>query len=114
MKNEIFKLLSSELSDQFALEKHNLPSEYDFEEQLKHLRKFLIERIDFLIVKDFERFMNTLYRIDVAEDKVKFAFSKNNDKPVGEVLADLIIERQIQRIKTRVKYKNQAGKERNK
>jgi hypothetical protein len=60
--------------------------------------------IGHLLDTDFERLMNGLYRIDVDEHKVKLALASNAD--VAGEIATLIIQREIQKIETRQKYKS--------
>jgi hypothetical protein len=57
-----------------------------------------------LIDSDFEKFLNALYRIDIDEQKVKEAFA--NERNVAATIAELIIQREIQKIKTREKYRS--------
>ncbi len=67
------------------------------------LHKALTRAIEYLLDKDFEKLMQILYRIDVSETKVKQAFGLEQD--VAEQIAQLIIEREQQKIITRAKYK---------
>lgn len=107
MEQNILELLTDELETKFEIIKPSLPEKSNYEEQLRILKKQLKERIEVLLTRDFDRFMNTLYRIDLNEEKVRFAFSPENKNSIPDVLVDLIIERQIQRIKTRRMYKSQ-------
>ncbi len=74
-------------------------------------REDLISLINELIDKDFQSLIQFLYRIDVDEKKIRIFLEKNSDKDSASVLADLIIERQIQKIESRKKFnqKNNAG-----
>ena len=65
--------------------------------------KLLTRVIQHLLDSDFERLMNGLYRIDVDENKVKLAMTTNQ---VAENIARLIIERELQKVETRRKYKS--------
>lgn len=69
---------------------------------LAEFRLELIRIIAELLERDMTRLMNSLYRIDVAEEKVKLAFA--GKLPVAEALSDLIIERELQKIAFRKKY----------
>jgi hypothetical protein len=55
--------------------------------------------INQLILVNFERLVQLLYRIDVSEAKVKYLLKENPDEDAGRIIALLIIERQIQKIK---------------
>lgn len=69
----------------------------------EHLIEWLSVEIGLLIDRDFNAFLNMLYRIDVNERKVKEAFAGTD--PARHV-ALLIIEREKQKVETRAKYKD--------
>ncbi len=98
---ELYTALVAKLSKDFSLEGSSLPVAAD----LSVIRKFLIERIKELMSRDFERFLNSLYRIDVSESKVQEVLHSKDKTTVTEKLADLIIERQMLRLKTQFLYK---------
>ncbi len=62
------------------------------------------QRIKFLLDTDMERLLHTLYRIDVAESKVRKILSETDPDLIDMALAELIIERIQQKIETRRKY----------
>lgn len=61
----------------------------------------LAEEINSLILTNFERLVQLLYRIDVSEMKLKSLLKENPNEDAGKIIAALIIERQIQKIKLR-------------
>lgn len=69
---------------------------------LHKIRLALIEKIDFLINNDFENLLRILYRIDVDEDKAKAMLAEKSDQKPSEVLADLVIERMIEKAAARI------------
>lgn len=71
-------------------------------QNLEKLENWLTGEIALLMDQDFERLMHVLYRIDVSEEKTRLAFTASN--PANE-LAKLIIERELQKVATRKKYK---------
>ena len=71
-------------------------------QNLEKLENWLTGEIALLMDQDFERLMQVLYRIDVSEEKTELAFAASN--PANE-LAKLIIERELQKVATRKKYK---------
>ncbi len=75
------------------------------ENSLQKIRILLIDQLDFLIDHDFEKLLWILYRIDVIEEKAKVALAENTIQKPSEVLADLIIERQMEKAKTRLEYR---------
>ena len=66
------------------------------------LKAWLAHEIQMLMDHDFQRFLNMLYRIDVDEQKAKEAFADNDP---SWRLAELIIERELQKVESRRKYK---------
>ena len=68
-----------------------LKDDQQFRLQLQHL-------INELIVNDFNRLVQVLYRIDVSETKLKTLLGNNTETDAAIIIADLIIERQIQKI----------------
>jgi len=69
------------------------------------LRRLLIPHLNELLVSDFHRVLVLLYRIDVSEKVVREALEKHvHEKTGGEILADLIIARQQQKVELRKKY----------
>lgn len=65
------------------------------------LRDKLARIINDLIENDFPNLVNILYRIDVSEAKLKDMLNKHADEDAGRVIANLIIERQIQKSEAR-------------
>lgn len=59
----------------------------------------LADYINNLILTNFERLVQLLYRIDVSEAKLKYLLKENPGEDAGRIIALLIIERQIQKIK---------------
>ena len=78
-------------------------SERSSEEQLKVLVTF----IDDLIRNDFNRLLSILYRVDISEEKLKRMLAENKDTQVrsAELIAELLVEREQEKIISRAKYK---------
>ncbi len=93
--------LSHTIFDTFEIDTSFLPTAKNENDFLAELRKILIRRIEELIDKNPERLLWILYRIDVSEQKVKQALTENASLDYSAVLADLIIQRQLEKIKTR-------------
>ncbi len=99
--NGITKIISNE----FSISGINAVISSDDLETLEQLKKYLTQKISELMENNFEKLINTLYRIDVSEDKLQLAFIDKNKKGLPETIAGLIIERQLQKIEMRKKYK---------
>ena len=59
-----------------------------------------------LIINNFEKLVQLLYRIDVNEAKLKAMLADNTNEDAAKIIAALIIERQLQKIKSRAEFKS--------
>lgn len=103
-KEELHEV-SENLANVFNRYGLNLPLSPEDVENLNQLKSFLSEKLKDMLDNNFDLLVNTLYRIDVNEEKLNELFGSKNRTYIPEALADLIIERQIQKIHFRKKYK---------
>ena len=75
-----------------------------------HFRTWLSNEINYLIANDFDALLLLLYRIDVHEEKVRRMLSEHSNEKASDTIADLIIERQQQKILTRKLFASQQQK----
>ena len=101
---ENFTPVANSVFSSFEIDESYMPVAGDEDKRFQELRRVLILRIEELIARDTEKLMWVLYRIDVNEKKVNEALTVNSSLNYAEVLADLIIERQIEKAKTRKQY----------
>lgn len=69
------------------------------------IREKLAVMIAHLLQNNFEKLLQAMYRLDVYESKFHRVM---NDIPAEEIpfaLADLVIEREMQKVRTRIMYK---------
>ena len=59
------------------------------------------EKVNELIEHDFGKLVNILYRVDVSEQKLKQLLQSNAGQDAAAIIAALIIERQMEKIKSR-------------
>jgi hypothetical protein len=81
-----------------------LPVSIPAESTPEELTKKLSEYINYLIVHDFNQLVSILYRLDVSENKLKQMLQDSSAGDAGNIIAALIIERQLQKIKSRRQY----------
>ena len=74
------------------------------EEILSRLEKV----IGYLLDKDMEKLLNTLYRIDVNEQLVKEIFSREQPEFLAFTLSKAILDRQKEKIKFRNQFRNSS------
>lgn len=72
---------------------------------LEEFRKHLTEKLKFLLDEKFDTLVNILYRIDISEKKLSQLFSGNNRDSIPASLAEMIIERQLEKLRLRKLYK---------
>jgi len=73
---------------------------------LEEFKVYLTDRLTFLLDNKYDTLINILYRIDVPEDRLSKLFAEPNRDYIPSALADLIIERSLQKVRFRQKYKN--------
>lgn len=86
-----------------------LQKDFDFEAQdfnsREEMKKQLTDFLNVLLNKDFERLLQGLYRIDVNEEKVKEILYVGSPEFIADNLAELILNRQLQKATTRMQYR---------
>ncbi len=103
-KDEIFSIQKFVSKDFVKNDYSSLVPNNDYE-RIEEFRKYLTEKMRDMLDKNYNLLINTLYRIDISEKKLAGLFSSKNKESIPEKLADLIIERQIQKIEFRRRYR---------
>ncbi|MDZ4793315.1 MAG: hypothetical protein SGI83_03470 [Bacteroidota bacterium] len=75
----------------------------------EELKEKLVAHINHLINHDFEKLVFYLYRIDVNESKMRHLLEQREGENAAGLIADLIIERQLQKIKSRKENKSDTS-----
>lgn len=70
-------------------------------------RQKLAEYINLLINTDFNKLIYILYRLDISEKKLKQLLAGEQQTDAGGLIANMIIERQLQKILSRKQYRMQ-------
>ena len=96
------KKLTNEIVHLFNTNDDNCPST-----SLELIENWLKEVIRDLIETDITGLMQLLYRIDVSEEKVKTAI-ENTNIDADEMIAKLIIDRQLRKIEWREKIRKES------
>ncbi len=77
----------------------------------EQLREKLSVVINELINHDFEKLVFHLYRIDVDEARMRALLTHREGENSAGLIADLIIERQLQKLRTKEGFKQKADPE---
>lgn len=93
---EVFDIVSGN----FELENRDVISMAD-------LHFILSRRIAELLEKNVEKLIHILYRIDVNQKRTDTIFNNPSKDEIVLLLTDAVIERQMQKVHTRRKYKSE-------
>ncbi len=93
MKNEIVQVVNQSFS---------------IEATESNFVNFLTEKINYLIVHDFNKLIYILYRADINETKLNKLLAENKKEDAGKIIAALFIQRQLEKIKSREDSKHQT------
>jgi hypothetical protein len=77
----------------------------------EELHQKLVVLINELINKDFHALVQLLYRIDVYEKKIRLCLNKNSNEDSASIIADLIIERQHEKMESRKNFSKNQNRE---
>ena len=81
------------------------------EAEIKLLKQQLQQHINYLINNDFERLVQLLYTIDVDEKKLKVLLQQHQGIDAAEIISDMMIERQLQKMQTKAQFKDHWNKD---
>jgi hypothetical protein len=65
----------------------------------------LADKINDLVLKNFQLLISVLYRMDISETRLRSLLQHNPGTDAGLIIADLMIERQLQKIKSRQQFR---------
>lgn len=84
------------------------------EEEQTTIRNELSTYLNYLLLNDFAALVQILYRVDVSEQKLKEVLQQNKQADAGDLLTNLIIERQLQKAiyRSETKTKDMPDEER--
>ena len=83
------------------LQQLTVESSVDKKEEIKQQ---LTDCINYLLVHDFSRLVQILYRVDVSEKKLKQLLQKHPQTDAAVLTADLLMERQEEKLKTKSSF----------
>ena len=80
---------------------------------MEEIKEKLSARINELANNDFAGLINMLYAVDIDEARLKLLLKENEEMDAGNIISELIIERQLQKIRSRknMKQDNRASDE---
>jgi hypothetical protein len=102
--NELAELAKMIDKDLDAGEMHQLVPAQGVDMREFHAR--LSEVIRFMLDHHFEKLCQVMYRLDVSEKKFHNVLTKAPSEEIAGGIADLVIERELQKIRTRELYRD--------
>lgn len=98
-------LTFKKLSDNHKLSlSEPLPQDYEIMDK-EELKNRLTIFISDLLENNFEKLCNMVYRHDVSEDRFQMALQAGSMLEQAEGVAELVIERELQKVETRKAYR---------
>ena len=90
---------------------------FDLETTESNFVNFLTDKINYLIIHDFNKLIYILYRADINETKLNKLLAENKKEDAGKIIAALFIQRQLEKIKSKgdfnsKDFKTDEGEER--
>jgi hypothetical protein len=70
----------------------------------EEVKQQLVEGINYLLLHDFSGLVQTLYRVDVNEARLKQLLQEHPQTDAAVLIADLLIERQEEKLKTKSSF----------
>jgi hypothetical protein len=104
-QEDIFSLQKSISKDFVKSDFSSLIPNNDFD-RMEEFSQYLTDKMKDMLDNNYDLLINTLYRIDINEQKLSVVFSSKDKVSIPERLADLIIERQIEKIYFRKRYRD--------
>ena len=71
--------------------------------------QLLSSKINELIIRDFNKLVQILYRADISEKKLKTVLEENKNADAGNLIAILFIERQAEKIRSRREHRRETN-----
>ncbi len=72
----------------------------------EYSKQDIIDTINYLIEKDMEKLLFILYRIDVAEEKIRASLSNAVNQNAAEIIYQHIYDRELEKAASRAKFSN--------
>ena len=87
-------------------ELQKFPVVFDTTSKYEELHSALANYLNQLITSDFSRLISLLYRLDISENKLKELLAHQEQASAGDIIAAMIIERQLQKIESKRRFRS--------
>lgn len=88
----------------------NVSMDIELQEGLSmdEVKNVIADHVNLLISNNFNKLISILYRLDINESKLKKLLADSRDEDAGMIIADLIIERQKQKLISRERFQKKG------
>lgn len=73
------------------------------------VKQYLISHVNKLLANDFATLVQLLYCMDIPEEKLRYYLQQNNGEMAAGIIAELMIERQLQKVESRRLFTKQQN-----
>lgn len=101
LANESYQLIRSDFGLEETEEVAMVEIAFDW------LEGYLEKQVSYLLDNDFNRLLNALYRIDIADSKTKELLELSESEEIALNISKAIIEREKEKVLTREQYRQQ-------
>ena len=96
--------LSNQLADELSKFDLQVKDSVTFE----RLKASISAQLNQYITSDFSRLISLLYRLDISEKKLKDSLQQAGNTKAADIIAEMIIQRQLQKIEARKSFKTNS------
>lgn len=105
MEKEGYTILHDLLSKDLQLDEEEALVSGEEKPDLNLFHQKLTILVLYLLEHDMHRLLNAMYRLDVSEQKFHGAMQGESKEEAASQISNLILEREMQKVKTRLHYK---------
>jgi len=107
---EIIELTVHQIVKDFALFGLEINFSLDIEYSWKEIFTELEKQIRYLLEVNSVKILSLLYQIDIPEDKIIERADIEKDRNLSDVVSEMIMERELKKVLTRIYFKNLTSK----
>lgn len=106
-KEELIRKTALQVIKDFALFGQDITFPKDIKYAYQELFVQLNKQIEDLLALNSQKLLSLLYQIDISEKKIQRVASYSPETPLSEVVSELIIERELKKVLTRMYFSQQ-------
>ena len=103
---QVIDQLLRQLEKDLELEYNSLSCQFDNGNLFEKIHALILPVVEKNIQQNYGNFMNTLYRIDVSEEKMNHALQNKTSSDYASIITELILQKEMKKIITRLVYAN--------